>query len=334
MKSLLARLIGPVAALALFTTAQGASYVTDFNPPAFAGNRTLSGQGSWDTNNYLPSLGQSDFVGVLSGYSLTISDYWGLLGGAVGIAPVVNTSFLYRPVVSSGATSAAFSVKFGIISSQIPRGNKDTFGWTFRDSSGVQLLRVSFIPATSQSNNLTVRIYDASNNQLLGSGLYNIFYDAKYDLSLSLSSTGVVSMSLKDSLGITTPIVNSQIATGAIPHSISDVAATWTLFDTTANPNGTRPNFGSNALVFDSYSLTFVIPDPPQNVSIVRDAGGAIHPTWRGTPGATYRVDVSSDLLTWTPAATRTAAAVTGLFDFPETLAPTVTSRFYRAVRP
>ena len=271
MKLPFANLIGPVTALALLTTAHGAGYITNFDPPAFVGGASLSGQELWDTNNYSPGpdmipgtaddLGQSDFVGIISGYSTTMSDHWALLGGGAGIAPVVNTSYLFRPVDPEGATAAAFNVRFGISSSQTPRGNKDTFGWTFRDSTGAQLLRVGFIPATNQANNLTVRVYDAANNELPGSGAVNIFNNSIYDLSLGISSTSTVSLSLKDGLGNTTQIINNQVAAGAIPSALSDVAATWSLFDTTTSPNGERPNYGSNSLLFDNYSLAFV-PEP------------------------------------------------------------------------
>ncbi len=67
---------------------------------------------------------------------------------------------------------------------------------------------------------------------------------------------------------------------------------------------------------------------------ISREAGGLICATWRGTPGATYRVETSPTLQGWTPATTPTAAVGTGLFDFVEIPAANVTQRFYRAVRP
>ena len=76
------------------------------------------------------------------------------------------------------------------------------------------------------------------------------------------------------------------------------------------------------------------LADPPQNVSFTRDLSGMIHATWRGTPGSTYRVDVSPDLQGWTPTATASAAAGTGFFDFLETPAASSERRFYRAARP
>src|SRR5271154_1559617 len=84
-------------AIAGAATSHGAGYSTDFdNPATFTAGETLSGQDSWDTNNYLPGFGQSDYVGVISGYSTTLSDNWGLLGGATNTAPVVTTSYLFN----------------------------------------------------------------------------------------------------------------------------------------------------------------------------------------------------------------------------------------------
>ena len=76
------------------------------------------------------------------------------------------------------------------------------------------------------------------------------------------------------------------------------------------------------------------LADPPHNVSFARDAGGLIHAIWRGTPGSTYRVDVSPDLQGWSPAATPVAAVGTGLFELLETPVASVDRRFYRAARP
>ncbi len=76
------------------------------------------------------------------------------------------------------------------------------------------------------------------------------------------------------------------------------------------------------------------LADPPKNVSFARDAVGAMHAIWRGTPGSTYRVDVSADLQGWTPTATPAAESGTSLFEFLDTPAANIERRFYRAARP
>jgi hypothetical protein len=74
------------------------------------------------------------------------------------------------------------------------------------------------------------------------------------------------------------------------------------------------------------------LADPPVNVSFAREGAGGVRATWRGTPGSSYQVSVSSDLLTWTLLATPTAGT-NGLFDIVESTSAAPT-RFYRAARP
>jgi len=77
-----------------------------------------------------------------------------------------------------------------------------------------------------------------------------------------------------------------------------------------------------------------VPPAAPLNISFARDSGGAIHTTWRGTPGIAYRVEVSTNLQNWTTLTTLTAATGTGLFELVETPATEITQRFYRTAYP
>ncbi|MEO8614165.1 MAG: FG-GAP-like repeat-containing protein [Luteolibacter sp.] len=74
------------------------------------------------------------------------------------------------------------------------------------------------------------------------------------------------------------------------------------------------------------------LTDPPQNVTFAREAGG-FRSIWRGTPGFAYRVEFSEDLVSWTPAASPTAAAGTGLFDYLDAPPVNTPKRFYRSSR-
>jgi hypothetical protein len=262
------------AAMAVPTLSFGA-YATNFNPPTFS-QGSLSGQDNWDTNNYSDNgtplnfaddLGQSDFVGVIPNYSTSANDYWGALGGVTQTAPVVNTSFLYHPANLAGATSARFNVDFSISGPQTPapRTNRDTFGWTLQSSlGGSQLLRVAFEPdLINQLNNLNIRVFNAANGELLGAGSFsnqfNIFYDAKYNLDLTLNGAGLLNLSVRPLAGGSPTTIMTNFATGVLPSSIADIAATWTLANTTANANGERPNYGANSIIFDNY---VVVPEP------------------------------------------------------------------------
>lgn len=74
--------------------------------------------------------------------------------------------------------------------------------------------------------------------------------------------------------------------------------------------------------------------DAPQHVALVREVGGSVRVTFRGTPGSVYRIETSDSLAGWLPAAMPTAAAGTGLFEFAEVPPANAVQRFYRAVRP
>jgi hypothetical protein len=261
---------GATMVLPAFSFAAG--YSTTFN--YFTPNLSLSGQedpfGSgqaWARNNTnAGGFGQSDFVGIIPNYSTTGTDNWAALGGIAQAAPVVQTSYLFHPANLVGVTSAAFNVDFGITGPQAPRANRDTFGWTLQSSlGGSQLLRVAFEPdLVNQLNNLNIRVFNAANGELLGAGSFsnqfNIFYDAKYNLNLTLNNAGLLNLSVRPLAGgAATPII-TNFATGVLPSSIADIAATWTLASPGApNANGELPGYGSNSLVFNNY---VVVPEP------------------------------------------------------------------------
>jgi hypothetical protein len=74
------------------------------------------------------------------------------------------------------------------------------------------------------------------------------------------------------------------------------------------------------------------LPDPPSAGSIAREGLGQVRVQWHGTPGSAYQVLTSSNLTTWSVAATP-LAQTNGVFEFVDpTDAPL--ARFYRAARP
>lgn len=75
-------------------------------------------------------------------------------------------------------------------------------------------------------------------------------------------------------------------------------------------------------------------PATPLSIAFTRDAGGTIHGSWQGTPGFAYRVEVSTNLQSWTTLTTLTATNGTGLFELFETPAAGIKERFYRAAYP
>jgi hypothetical protein len=87
---------------------------------------------------------------------------------------------------------------------------------------------------------------------------------------------------------------------------------------------------GSAFAVENSFTVP---PAAPLNLSFTRDASGTVRTTWRGTPGTTYRVEVSSDLHNWSTLTSLTADG-TGLFELVETTGADIPVRFYRAAFP
>ena len=268
-------LLAAVVQLAWSPAAYSANFVTTFD--GYAPRFTLSGGDGWDTNNFgvgpdgidgtPDDYGQSDYIGYIAGYSATNSDYWGLLGGLVGHAPVVDTSYLYHALDPAGASYADFSVRIGFIyntATIYPRSNKDTFGWTFRDASTHQLLRISFGPHPTNSTLLIVGVYNAQDVPISGSGSVNIAYNAIYDLHVSLSATNTVTVTVGDSIGsapfyvVKNQPLNNTIPSGVAAGLIRDISATWTLLDTTAAPlTGLRTNYGANGMAFNNYAAFF-----------------------------------------------------------------------------
>jgi len=77
---------------------------------------------------------------------------------------------------------------------------------------------------------------------------------------VDISSAGLVSVIVADAIGNPpTQIINNQLAAGAFPGAISDVAATWTVSNTATDGQGQRINYGSNSLVFNNYAI---VPEP------------------------------------------------------------------------
>ena len=90
---------------------------------------------------------------------------------------------------------------------------------------------------------------------------------------------------------------------------------------------------GLMASAFTADGSFVATADEPVNVWF-SVAAGTFHGIWRGTPGSVYRIEASSDLAGWTPVATPSAAAGTGLIEFSGPVSAHPGARFFRAARP
>jgi hypothetical protein len=77
---------------------------------------------------------------------------------------------------------------------------------------------------------------------------------------------------------------------------------------------------------------SFVMPEPAQSISFGFGLGGAVHGIWRGTPGITYHVETSDDLVNWIEITSVVASETGGSFEFSDSPNADLSTRFYRAV--
>lgn len=271
-------------------------YSTSFDASdGFTSGGSLSGSPTtapaaerWDTND-LDDLttasdgspkGQSDFVGIEGGYSIPASDFWAYLGGlARPVIPGADVIYLYRNFDISAATGGGngnllFTTQFSISSSNGTYPNRDSFAWSIRDSAANQLAALRFAPDTDP-NKMAIFL-DRAAGGTVNSGLA-ISYNSIYDLTLSISSTSQLSVSLKDGTGAISTIFNNQDVSGsavATTDAVKQVAAEWILKNPASDLAGARTEAGSNALLFNNYS---VVPEPSTvGLSLVAGLGGMI----------------------------------------------------------
>ena len=72
-------------------------------------------------------------------------------------------------------------------------------------------------------------------------------------------------------------------------------------------------------------------PQPSLLAAGPLNPGGPFDFLLKGEPGGTYQIEVSTNLLNWTPISTNTLNTGTLMFHDPRT--PVVKQRFYRALR-
>ena len=247
---------------------QGASYSTDFNSPAYTGSETLSGQNGWTTNDpYVtgsanPEVGQSDYVGVVGGYSTSTTDYWAVLGGAERpTVPGMGAVYLYQPLSVAGAPAYNFTVDFSLLRSTTPYLVNDSFGWTFQNAAGGNVFSINFVPQSAQgtANSVFALRYTVNGvQQTTGSGV-NV--NSIYHLTVSVNvNAGSFNIGLATTNGPTVPLASNIPLSSASASSITDVAATWVLAQPTAGSGVAQTNAGSNSLLFDNYAVT--VPEP------------------------------------------------------------------------
>jgi hypothetical protein len=258
--------------------AHGQGYTTTFDPSeGYQANYTLSDQLGWVTNdestgatipgNANIGIGQSDFVGILGGYSASGSDYWGLLGGGERPYAVPGTSPVYldHPFNVAGSASYNFNVQFSISSSATPYPNNDSFAWSFGTASNPTLFSIDYAPTTVVIGGISTTVDSVrySVNGVQTPTGEAITQNTSFQLSVAVNVTGKsFGFSMTPTVaGASLPIVENGISLGTLdPSTVTQVAATWILSNTAADANGGLENGGSNSLLFNNYSVT--VPEP------------------------------------------------------------------------
>ena len=258
------------AVLSFSPLAHGQGYSTTFDGYTTG---SLSGQNGWDTNDpYVGTdttgapgseIGQSDFVGIITGYSSTATDDWAYLGGLdrSSVVPGHSTVYVYNNFAATpltGLSSYAFNVDMSVYPGGSPYTTLDQFAWTFGTAATPNLFSVNFVP---NSNSVDAVRYSVNGGGLVTTG-NGIVTNSIYHLTVNVNVVAKTFSISVTPTGGTALTLASNISLGTIDAStVTQVAATWTLANTAADASGGYSGAGSNSLIFNNYSVG-AVPEP------------------------------------------------------------------------
>lgn len=285
-------------------------YSTDFE--GYAEEFTLVGQENW----------QGEGVGG-NGLTTGFIDLTGL-EAFIGFAPPFESEgyiSMWRPVpynpIQSGRPVVVFQTLVRFSDSSTENGPFDTFRWSIYNQDSVRLFSLVFDNNTLKISSLP----DESAAGLEGSGFsfeHNIVYELEVEMDFQAN---LWSVRMNGDL----VIASRQITTIGLTRNLGDIAAEW-IFSDPQNP-------GDNFMVFDDYTViarAFASPVGPTLTPITRLPSGAFLLRLDGSPGATYAIQASSDLVQWSEVARRQATE--GTFELLDSSAIGKDQRYYRAV--
>ena len=232
-----------------------------------------SGQNGWLTND--PDLasgatasdgnfiGGSNYVGTngtfFTGYSANV-------GQQSGVDPGAATTYVYKPVSLTGATTTySFNTDFVVTGST--NGTQDSFGFTLLNSAGTKLLSVNTGTVVSNVTvggvaDTAVDIgYEIGNATTLTTTTKNgIILNGVYHLTITVNVQTDTFSAFYTGSGVTAGIATNLSLSGQItPTTVSELAATWTLTNQTKTGSAYE-TLGNDNLLFDNYTVT--IPEP------------------------------------------------------------------------
>jgi hypothetical protein len=216
-----------VASVAAVSAAQGALYTSTFDAP-FVPNAEVVGVDGWFSNSNTVVTN----VGSLNGSPA-------LALGGFNVPQTVNTKLTQSFVESVGRVSATFD--FALVDSTVDGYDRDTFGFSFYDTTGSSVFAVKFIPTVQGNAGTTVATYEA---------FYSYNNGANQTLSISFTDTSLFSMSVVLSGAFTpgnTTTVNHKVTIDGLERNGAG----------TLNPNTTLDSFGFTFDTFDAVDPTF-----------------------------------------------------------------------------
>ncbi|MDD5351016.1 MAG: PEP-CTERM sorting domain-containing protein [Chthoniobacteraceae bacterium] len=214
----------------------------------------LTSPANWVTTD----ANQLDKVTRVSGLGTPLTNQWAEIGGAVSTeyatAPSSTRVELWTPLSEK---DISLHVVFAITSSS---SLQNTYGWTFRSTTGDFLFAITFKEDPTESSLLDIYSVDDNGNEVFTHRA--IYKNAKYDLTVNTDlSGGAYAASIEGNTG--GPLsFDGSIASGA--DNIGEVGATWIL------ESGDPDVYGDDMMLVDTYEVES-IPEPS---TIALAAGG------------------------------------------------------------
>ena len=274
-------------------------YHTSFEPSeGYTTNADLAGQNGW--------LGEgSGGNGISAGFFPGAGQQ-----AYIGFGPPNagdSSLFLYQPL-NEIVSHARFSVTLAIADSS--NTNYDDFYWAVYNQQVHSFFSIDF-------DNYELRVYywlDNTNGRTW-SGL-SFTNGGAYPLTLDMDFThNRWSATFNGALLAT----NQPMTTTGAALNLGDIDAGWGVYDPSAP--------GDNFMVFDEYSVTGLVPSP--QLSVVGKVAGGTALRLSGQANTSFAIEASTNLLNWT--ALKTNVTTGGSFDYIDTGAGALGTRFYRA---
>jgi len=193
-----------------------------------------------------------------------------------GVAGAALASNLAAPGILAQTPSAfdlQFSVDASISSSVTPRPNHDSFGWSFRDTNGLPLFQLSL---DYNATNDSLKMNFVNGAGVSTSTTFGVYYDSNYtyifDANLANNLVDTLSLSLRDSTGTITKVINNQLLPEGTVSQIAQIAEVWKIANPAVDANGHPTQYGNNSMLTQNYSIS-VIPEPGAGLCLLGGLG-------------------------------------------------------------